>query len=130
MRFDDQSVPIRTILLMIAVMCSHVGCSRNGSGPKVAIQVVAATYGGNCGASHGNVTDRLVAACNEKTTCKYTVRVETLGDTAPGCAKDYIAEWSCDDSPVVKRAKSVVKPEDHNEAGFGSIVTLTCDAPP
>ena len=53
------------------------------------------------------------------------VDVAVLGDQAPGCGKDFVAEWTCGDSPAVHRA-AVGGPG--NDAGYGLIVTLTCEA--
>jgi hypothetical protein len=85
------------------------------------ISVTSATYGGNCGAPAGNVTSQLAAACNGRTTCSYTIDYRVLGDPAPGCAKNYVAQWKCGTNPTVR---SVTAPA---EAGFGSVVTLTCN---
>jgi hypothetical protein len=46
--------------------------------------------------------------------------VKAIGDPAPGCAKDYVAEWSCGGSSTV-RSSTVAA-----EAGFGSVVSLVC----
>src|SRR5882724_10806838 len=57
--------------------------------PQTGISVVAGTYGGNCGASHGNVTGALASACNTTLGhCDYIVDYTIIGDPAPGCAKD------------------------------------------
>ena len=58
------------------------------------------------------------AACNGLTSCNYTVRVETLGDCAVYQAKDFRVTYSC--GSTNKRASAPA------EAGFGSVVTLTC----
>jgi len=47
-----------------------------------------------------------------------------LGDPAPGCPKDFVAEWTCGDSPTVNRAES--ERAGNGEAGYGSIATLIC----
>jgi hypothetical protein len=88
--------------------------------PPGSITVVAGTYGGNAGVPHGNVTSALASACNGRGSCDYTVSVAALGDPAPGQAKDYVAEWRCgSDAPVY----STTAPA---EAGFGSVVRLSC----
>ena len=61
-------------------------------GPR--LSVLQATYGANCGATPGNVTNRFKAAC-KRGSCNYTVDVAALGDPAPGCAKDFDVEYSC-----------------------------------
>src|SRR5262249_8139209 len=90
------------------------------------IRVVAAPYGANCAATRGNATSRLAKVCDEKDSCFYKVDVSVLGDPARNCAKDFVVEWTCGESPVVRQARAAVGPEQHGEAGFGSIVTLTC----
>lgn len=84
------------------------------------IQVTSATYGLNCGAPSGNATWSVAPACNGLTSCSYTVKYQTLGDPAPGCAKDFRASWTCSGgttpSPVFAPA----------EAGLGSVVTFRC----
>lgn len=86
--------------------------------PSGTITVTAATYGGNAGAAHGNVTSALAKACNDQASCTYTVLVDALGDPAPGAAKDFVAEWTCGGQPLTTSAPG--------EAGFGSMVNLAC----
>ena len=88
--------------------------------PQTGISVVAGTYGGNCGAPHGNVTGALASACNTLGRCDYIVDYTILGDPAPGCAKDYVAEWTCNGQSLVQRATA------SPEAGFRKTVTLVC----
>lgn len=85
------------------------------------IQVVAGTYGRNCGAPHGNKTAHLARACDGRRRCTYTINYRVIGDPKPGCSKNYIAEWSCPGSGGTRRA--VAKPE----AGFNKKVVLRCD---
>ena len=59
------------------------------------IRIIAATYGGNCGAPLGNVTAHPAEACDGRATCEYVIDFRVLGDPAPGCLKDYRAEWEC-----------------------------------
>jgi hypothetical protein len=63
------------------------------------IRVMAATYGRNCGAPYGNVTDHLAEICDGKAICEYVIDVRVIGDPTGGCEKDYIAEWRCGPSP-------------------------------
>ena len=88
--------------------------------PPTGIAVVAGTYGGNCGAPHGNVTASLASACNTLGRCDYIVDYTIIGDPAPGCAKDYVAEWTCNGQSLVQQATA------SPEAGFRKTVTLTC----
>jgi hypothetical protein len=50
----------------------------------------------------------------------YGVDYSVIGDPAVGCPKDYVAQWRCGGSPVVRRADAPP------EAGFGAVVTLSC----
>lgn len=83
------------------------------------INVIAGSYGINCGASHGNKTNHLASQCNGKDRCSYKIDYTVIGDPAVGCGKDYIAEWQCGSGPT-KSAKA------NAEAGFGSVIVLTC----
>jgi hypothetical protein len=83
------------------------------------INVVAGSYGLNCGAPHGNKTDHLAQQCNGKTRCDYKIEYQVIGDPAVGCGKEYVAEWRCGDGGM----KSV---KAQAEAGFGSVITLSC----
>jgi hypothetical protein len=85
-----------------------------------AIRVVSGTYGGNCGAFYGNVTEHLASVCNGRPACEYIVDVRTLGDPARECSKDFVAEWRCGNSP--ERATASVPPE----AGNGKRIVLRC----
>src|SRR5262249_50728931 len=100
-------------------------CSSTPAEPKIGIQVVAATYGANCRASRGNSTKFVAAACAGKTTCTYRVDVSNLDDPVPGCLKDFVAEWTCGDSQTVNRAST--GGHGIGEAGYGLVVTLTCE---
>lgn len=88
------------------------------------IQVLAGTYGQNCGQPRGNKTPHLAAACGGKDRCEYAVQVTAIGDPAHGCAKDYVAEWQCPGSGTVHRTHA------NPEAGYGSKLTLACSAAP
>jgi hypothetical protein len=63
------------------------------------IKVISATYGENCRVPHGNVTDHLAEACNGKMLCEYVIDHRVIGDPAPDCRKNYIAEWQCGSDP-------------------------------
>jgi hypothetical protein len=89
----------------------------SGSGQ---IAVVAGTYGRNCGVAHGNKTEDLARACNDKRHCDYVIDYTIIGDPAVGCSKDYFAEWRCGNDHILR--SMLVSPE----AGFGKKITLTC----
>ncbi len=86
------------------------------------IKVIAATYGGNCGAPYGNVTNHLAEICDGKGICDYVIDFRVIGDQAPNCAKDYVAEWQCGRDP--ERFVISVSPE----AGSGTRIELRCPA--
>ncbi|HEX8822385.1 MAG TPA: hypothetical protein VF794_20835, partial [Archangium sp.] len=95
-----------------------------GSCIQATITVTAGTYGGNCGTSRGNVTSALRTACTGKALCDYVVDYRVLGDPAPGCAKDYVAEWTCNNGSGNVRTYRVSP-----EAGFGGVAKLSCTTP-
>jgi hypothetical protein len=84
------------------------------------IKVVAATYGGNCGASYGNVTNHLAEICDGKATCEYIIDFRIIGDPAPNCRKDYVVEWQCGHDP--ERSVLSIPPA----AGLGERIILRC----
>jgi peptidoglycan/LPS O-acetylase OafA/YrhL len=88
------------------------------------IRVLAATYGGNCGAKAGNVTRALSSACEGKESCDYRVDVNKLGDPAGGCAKAFTAQYAC--APGQARFTKDLPAE----AGLGSQLLLSCTANP
>ena len=87
-----------------------------------AISVVSGTYGGNCQQPEGNVTAHLASTCNGQSSCEYSVDYTVIGDPAPGCAKDYVAKWTC--GAGAEQAAGA-----NAEAGYGSKVVLTCRSP-
>ena len=89
--------------------------------PPVGIQIVTATYGGNCKAPQGNATAHLQQSCGGKQSCSYRVDHTVLGDPVFACDKDYVAEWRCGISDAVHRASLTAG------APSGSIVELRCD---
>ena len=89
--------------------------------PPVGIQIVQATYGGNCKAPPGNATAHLQQSCGGKQLCAYRVDHKVIGDPVVGCNKDYVAEWRCGTSDAVYRASLA------NDAPLGSSIELRCD---
>jgi hypothetical protein len=87
------------------------------------ISITSATYGGNCGAPTGNATWDVAASCNGKTDCTYTISVERLGDPARDCGKDFSVSYFCPSQATLRHQ------EAPKEAGFGSILTLSCPRP-
>jgi hypothetical protein len=85
------------------------------------IQVLSATYGGNCRAPLGNVTNSLRAACDGKELCSYRVDYLALNDPVPGCDKDYSATWRCGfDGQVVTTTAAP-------QTGYGPNLILSCE---
>jgi len=84
------------------------------------IKVIGATYGRNCGAPYGNVTNNLAEVCDGRATCEYVIDFRVLGDPTPNCLKDYYAEWQCGND----RERGVVSAGP--EAGGGTRIVLRC----
>jgi hypothetical protein len=81
--------------------------------PPGTIDVTEANYGRSCrdftpkrpfknAFRAGNATAALIRACNGKSHCQFTVEAAMLSDPAPGCDKDFSAEYRCgpQDSPT------------------------------
>jgi hypothetical protein len=84
------------------------------------IKVISATYGKNCGAPYGNVTNYLAEACDGKARCEYVIDYRVIGDPAAGCAKDYFAEYQCGRDHRRQTVKALP------EAGVGKRIGLKC----
>jgi hypothetical protein len=97
------------------------GIGDEGPGISPGIQVNSATYGGNCGATHGNQTYNLGTACDGALECSYVVDYRVIGDPAPGCAKNYMVTYHCAGSKIGHSAYAGA------EAGFDSVIKLKCD---
>jgi hypothetical protein len=61
-----------------------------------AITIVSGTYGGNCGAPHGNLTRELARHCNGRESCDYRMPGVHKGGLTMGCQSDFRAEWHCE----------------------------------
>lgn len=69
----------------------------------------------------GNVTEHLAQQCNGQQSCTYIVNYQVIGDPVYGCAKDYVAEYTCADGQTrTARAEP--------EAGYERPVRLECPA--
>jgi hypothetical protein len=94
------------------------------------IDIVEATYGGNC-RSHtppypsfnyvelGNATGSLREECSGKAQCIVRWEPRRIGDPASGCAKDLSVAYRCGESSPVRNV--VIPPE-----ASGTTVTLDC----
>lgn len=77
------------------------------------IAVISATYGRNCGAPVGNATRYIEDVCGGEWSCDYDVEVSTLGDPAPGCAKDFSVQYACAAHSVALTANVVAEASHH-----------------
>ena len=59
------------------------------------IMVDSATYGGNCKAPIGNVTDSVAVSSNWKESASIAISNATFGDPSPGCAKAFDIAYKC-----------------------------------
>ncbi|MBX9259308.1 hypothetical protein H1Q63_36235 [Desmonostoc muscorum CCALA 125] len=84
------------------------------------IQIVEATYGGNCHVSSGNVSRHIASVCNGNTSCTYTIDYTVIGDPAYGCKKDYSTRWKCGVN------KSIYSAYADPEAGYQKTIQLNC----
>jgi hypothetical protein len=106
----------------VRMMCDETR-RRAPANPGALVEVVSATYGGNCAAPRGNETADLARACSGKPECQYRIDYTIIGDPAVGCGKDYVAEWRCSGSRVTRQTKAAP------EAGYGAVITLRCAQP-
>jgi len=83
------------------------------------IKVITATYGKNCGTPYGNVTHHLAQNCDGREYCEYILDHRVIGDPAPGCPKDFFAEWQC--GPRRETGTIGINPE-----ASGSRIVLRC----
>ena len=100
-----------------------VTTARSGAEKPRPIRVLQGLYGHNCRSNQDyDRTRDLAAHCDGQQSCEYRVDYSRLGDTAPGCAKEYQAAWRCLGArpPVVHRETVPA------EAGLGSVVRLSC----
>jgi peptidoglycan/LPS O-acetylase OafA/YrhL len=123
---ENAAIQWRVIGILLAPLCMagmiFLGLNWFGKGggydPEIIIR--SATYGANCGAVEGNVTQHIQSECSKGETCEYTIDFKKLGDTAPGCGKDYRVKYSCKNG-IIRSA--IIVP---GEAGLGSRITLDC----
>ena len=109
--------PAVVVIALNVIVIAHSRSSVLSSG----VQVESATYGANCGATTGNVSLRLQAACQGRSLCDYVVDVQKLGDPASGCEKDFAVNFTC--APHRELFHLYVP----GEAGLGTPVQLNCD---
>jgi hypothetical protein len=74
------------------------GCESWGT-----LTVQSATYGGNCKAPIGNVTEQVAKlGCNWVESCSIPISNSTFGDPVPGCGKGVDIAYSCGSTPFSK----------------------------
>ena len=59
--------------------------------------ITSATYGGNCNAPIGNVSDKVAGdlKCNFVSSCSIPISNQLFGDPSPGCRKSFDIEYKC-----------------------------------
>jgi hypothetical protein len=83
------------------------------------VNVLSATYGQSCGATHGNVTLHVKTRCDGKANCPYMVDAAQIGDAAPNCAKNFLVLYACQGQGNVRLAQVLAEAN-------GKVVTLAC----
>ena len=80
---------------------------------KKGIQIVTGTYGANCEDTDiGNSTPFISAICNDQIDCTFVIDKRVIGDPAPNCDKNFVAQWHCGDES--KTRTGIVEPEAGN----------------
>jgi hypothetical protein len=105
-----------TVLTLAAVACASVAAGPNE------VNVLTAWYGQSCGTAHGNVTSHVKSSCDGKQSCNYAVNLQVVGDSAPGCRKNFIVLYACTGHSDARLAQLP------GEAS-GSSVAISCLAP-
>jgi hypothetical protein len=99
---------------LFACVIAIASLSVNAQAQRIHIQ--SGTYGGNCGASLGNVTRDLAGQCDERETCRYIVNASV---DIRSCPANLEAEWSCDEREYHRAMLSA-------GANNGDSLMLTC----
>jgi hypothetical protein len=103
-----------TGLVALAASAAHAGPNE--------VNVLTAWYGQSCGTAHGNVTSHVKASCDGKQACNYAVNLQVVGDSAPGCRKNFIVLYACSGRTDARLA------QQPGEAS-GSTVAISCQQP-
>lgn len=112
---DMESITLRSNNFGRIIRKLRLGSQRKG------IHIVNGTYGANCeDTDEGNASAYLGAACNDKSECTYVIDRRIIGDPAPDCDKNFVAEWQCGKDERVRAATVEA------EAGDRESLTLTC----
>jgi hypothetical protein len=86
------------------------------------VNVLTAWYGQSCGTAHGNVTSHVKAYCDRKQACQYGVEANVLGDSAPGCRKNFVVLYACSGQTAVRLAQLAAE-------ASGNSLSLSCATP-
>lgn len=91
-----------------------------GTASAADLYVASATYGLSCSPSlYGNMTVTVGRACSGKSLCHFTIDHEKHGDPAPMCSKNFVVDYKCSGSNVIKTAAVSAEASKH-------YVTLDC----
>lgn len=105
MRTQWRAIALRVAAGSLAAL-SLAGVTADAQGTHPFVEVVSATYGGNCPASYRpdpqypqggkNMTAKVKAKCRRgSSACSFPVDHRVIGDPALGCAKDFVIEYHC-----------------------------------
>ena len=97
--------------------CASGNCLSSGASTII---ITDATFGGDCGASDGNVTGIVEGICNGQASCSFVEDIYTFGDPAPGCYKDFSLTYTCSGSDG---SQSSFAPAQQLE---GATISLSC----
>jgi peptidoglycan/LPS O-acetylase OafA/YrhL len=115
------AVPLASVVVLgVAVRAAAMAATEAEPVRDGTIDVLSATYGGNCRTVRDNALQSARQSCRGLARCDYAVSVATLGDPSPGCAKDFRVTWRCLGVAGTRTA------EVPAEAGFRSIARLEC----
>lgn len=89
---------------VVAISPLSAAAAATATAATTSIKVVSGTFGRNCSAKTGNATAPLSKACDGHSSCDFTIDTTVLEDPAPGCGKDFAAEWKCGDNNAVYSA--------------------------
>jgi hypothetical protein len=107
--------------LFRAVFLVSMGLAASSAALANELNILSAWYGQSCGTAPGNVTSHVKAACDRKPTCQYGVDVNALGDSAPGCRKNFVVLYGCAGQASVRLAQLPAE-------ASGASVNLSCQA--
>lgn len=104
----------------VELFCQSGAPSERPAAEWTGIRILSATYGKNCGARIGNVTEAVEKACGAEKSCDYTVDVNKLGDPVQGCDKSFFVKYQCGGGTSTRLAGLPSQP------GYGRVIHLAC----